>query len=367
MGNSLLKELNGPPEQQLMQCIEMINNFADQQQAKMKTKDCLAILKKISEIASPQYVQISAGTANALGTALEKLRKLKPSNYEKLASPSYAGTGCPSALDAARLTVCSRVLVMVQTPGQISQQLVAEAWSPRVVRSNAYFVGGSGELGLSSTSASANGFCVEAWINVNSITQTYEIMSSTEGVMKYHYLFYFGIEKGKLIAKYGRSTCMTPKAVIVPFHWVHVACYYANGSLFLARDGISLVATQAKFVKGEFQCVVGYGSHMNICEMRIWNVARSGPDIQRTLGVSIPPSSADQFPGLRFCWFPLALGGTVYPSGSLLYDVWSRQSVGRRSAESAVPDSRWPCALPSALRPVTDAPWTNDFEFEISE
>jgi len=231
MGNSVVKQLNGPPEQQIMQCIEILSNFADMSSnsSKLKTRDCLLILKKICELASPQYVQINPGTANALGAAFEKLRKLKPASYEKLGTPSYSGKGCPSALNAARIAVCSRVIIMAQAPGQISSELVSEAWSPRTVRSSAFFVGSSGELGLSSTDASANGFSVEAWIHINSSVQTFEILSSTEGSVKNHYIVYFSVENGKLFAKYGGSTCTTSKAVITPFDWVHVALSFGNG------------------------------------------------------------------------------------------------------------------------------------------
>eukprot|EP00607_Mallomonas_marina_P003297 CAMPEP_0182427338 /NCGR_PEP_ID=MMETSP1167-20130531/17095_1 /TAXON_ID=2988 /ORGANISM="Mallomonas Sp, Strain CCMP3275" /LENGTH=852 /DNA_ID=CAMNT_0024609505 /DNA_START=973 /DNA_END=3528 /DNA_ORIENTATION=+ len=82
---------------------------------------------------------------------------------------------------------------------------------------------------------------------------------------------------------------------------------------------------------------------------------------------SIPPSCADQFPGLRLLWLPCSMLGTVYSPGSLLYDTWTRKPVGSRLVTSNVADSRWPCALPPGIRQPPSAPWSWSVETERQE
>lgn len=235
-------------------------------------------------------------------------------------------------------------------------------WIPRVVNidpTSLNHLGSSVEYGLTGPGAASLGFCVEAWVLSDQPKKNGEqppiftLLDVLDGPSRKPGMSTsFLVEcDGKLCLDFHKQPCESKGKIIESGEWTHVACVYGHELMRLFINGNQVGAKPCPAPMGETAVAICMGQSGFITEMRIWNAERTPQEINETMNMSISPYDTRDHPALRLSWFPLKKDGVVRPSGSLLYDTWTKQPVGSREVESPIPDSRWPCALPPSLIP----------------
>jgi hypothetical protein len=236
-------------------------------------------------------------------------------------------------------------------------------WIPRVVNvdpTSLNHLGLSVEYGLTGPGAASLGFCVEAWVLTDQPKKNgehpplFSLLDMLDGPSRKPGMgTSFLVEcDGRPCLDFHKQPCQSQKGKIVESgEWTHVACVYGHELMRLFINGNQVGAKPCPAPMGETAVAICMGQSGFVTEMRVWSAERSPQEINETMNLAISPYDSRDHPSLRLSWLPLKSGGVVRPSGSLLYDTWTRRPVGTRDAVSPIADSRWPCALPASLIP----------------
>mmetsp|Transcript_14277 Transcript_14277/g.21370 ORF Transcript_14277/g.21370 Transcript_14277/m.21370 type:complete len:1308 (+) Transcript_14277:215-4138(+) len=372
--NSKPVHFDGTPDEEVQHHAKSIKLAAQSGEAgKGPENRIISALRGVLKATEPSDSIIYPSSADKLAAAIESLRTEVPNIYNKYINE----------VNVARIATCNRIVYTDLSDAELALHEAKKdfsriKWIPKVVNVSANsknILGSSVEFGLSGPGAASVGFCVEAWVLVDqphkkgeglavSLVDVLSTSGRNPGMCPT-----FGIDQeGKCVMDFHKRACLPMKNKLVEVGvWTHVAFVFGRDIMTMYLNGAYIGSKDSPPPSGEVALSVCSGLFGFVTELRVWNCERSDEEIVETMNKSIPPSSAKNYPGLRLCWMPLAKGSTAYTPGAFLYDAWRKRPVGMREGMGSVPDTRWPCALPSALIPDTAFLYCTDHLEEAAE
>jgi len=320
-------------------------------------------LTQILAAVQKEDAKISPKAADKLAEAIESLRIEAAKIFEKKFND----------INVVRIAVTPKISYGGDVGQESAEELPEEKipnnysklqWIPRVVsveQNDVNTLDSTIELGLCGASAQALGFCVEAWVLDTSAQRKGESSSSIklldcpsgEGRIAGQTPKCHVDKSGRIVLDFHKTAFNSGKHCLTEEQWNHVAFVYGRGEVKLYINGHSAKLSNSilNFPEGHAALCICTGGTGFVTEMRVWNSERTEEQILSTMSKAISPVEAKEFPSLRLSWLPLAREGYLNPSGSLLFDTWTRKPLGTRGSSPVLADTRWPCALPTVLMP----------------
>lgn len=316
----------------------------------------ITALKGIVTASEIEGAKINPSSADKFANAVEVLRTEAPAMYRRhLNQINTSRIALSSKISFADLGEEEHIITKVNYQ--------KTKWIPRVVNvdsTSLNHLGSSVEYGLTGPGAASLGFCIEAWVlsdiprKNGDYPALFNLVSLLDGPRRKAGMdISFCIEcDGKASLDFHKNVSQSMKGKIVESgEWTHVAVVYGQELMRVFINGSQVGAKPSPPPMGEAAVTICMGQSGFVTEMRVWNCERSPQEINETMNIAISPSDSKDYPGLRLSWLPLQRGNAIRPSGSLLYDVWTKRSVGTREGGGPISDSRWPCGMPQSLIP----------------
>jgi hypothetical protein len=207
-------------------------------------------------------------------------------------------------------------------------------WIPRVVclaPNSSVCVGTTDELGLSVTgtnpSQAAPAFTLECWVRVRILNPNGNTFleigrgDPTNESQTIQIMLKNGCPTFTLAGKTVESDVGLPM-----MKWTHLAFVFDSRHQQIYANGTLIASSTTAPLTGSNVLIFGSSDQKNsfssdLCELRLWNRALSGTEINDYMQIAIPPLAGKGHRNLRLTWLPLRTGGPF------AQETWCRRKL----------------------------------------